>query len=585
MSQNPSSANNSLMKSLFFGEIREDLLFPYPKMPQETRETVSMVIDSIDKFAKEHVHSAKWDEEGKMPREIVSMAAELGLMGLGVPEELGGLGFKQNAYARVFQTLSTVDASLAVTLGAHQSIGYKAVLLFGSDDQKKRWLPKLASGSWVACYCLTEPGSGSDAASIKTKATLSPDGKHYLITGNKLWITNGGIADFMTVFAKTEVKDPKTGEMVEKVTCFGVELPAQGVTVGPPEHKLGIRASWTNAIHFDGVKVPVENVIGGVGQGFKVAMGVLNHGRMGLAAGSVGASKKLISESITHCNERVQFKKKIGEFGMVKEKIARMMSNSYAAESVVFMTTSLIDRGDVDYSIESAAAKVFATEMLWEVVDETVQIWAGLGYMKEYPYERAMRDARINRIFEGTNEILRAFVALSGMQGPGQELAGLADAIKHPLKGLGVVSEFAVRNVRQRVFGQNITKSHPALKKQAAMIEEFAVEFATQVQVLLRRHGRQIHLMQFAQKRLAEVAIDLYAMMCTLSRVTSQIEVRGAEACEYEIALTANFFNRASKRIKSHFGSMDRNDDELMKYIAEKAYELGKPPFDILTDQ
>lgn len=585
MSQNPSSANNSLMKSLFFGEIREDLLFPYPKMPQETRETVSMVIDSIDKFAKEHVHSAKWDEEGKMPREIVSMAAELGLMGLGVPEELGGLGFKQNAYARVFQTLSTVDASLAVTLGAHQSIGYKAVLLFGSDDQKKRWLPKLASGSWVACYCLTEPGSGSDAASIKTKATLSTDGKHYLITGNKLWITNGGIADFMTVFAKTEVKDPKTGEMVEKVTCFGVELPAQGVTVGPPEHKLGIRASWTNAIHFDGVKVPVENVIGGVGQGFKVAMGVLNHGRMGLAAGSVGASKKLISDSITHCNERVQFKKKIGEFGMVKEKIARMMSNSYAAESVVFMTTSLIDRGDVDYSIESAAAKVFATEMLWEVVDETVQIWAGLGYMKEYPYERAMRDARINRIFEGTNEILRAFVALSGMQGPGQELAGLADAIKHPLKGLGVVSEFAVRNVRQRVFGQNITKSHPALKKQAAMIEEFAVEFATQVQVLLRRHGRQIHLMQFAQKRLAEVAIDLYAMMCTLSRVTSQIEVRGAEACEYEIALTANFFNRASKRIKSHFGSMDRNDDELMKYIAEKAYELGKPPFDILTDQ
>jgi acyl-CoA dehydrogenase family protein 9 len=577
-------SQNSLMKSLFFGELREDLLFPYPKMARETSETVSMVLDSIDKFAKEHVHSAKWDDEGRMPREVVSMAAELGLMGLGVPEELGGLGFQQMAYARVFQMLSTVDASLAVTLGAHQSIGYKAALLFGSDEQKKRWLPKLASGSWVACYCLTEPGSGSDAASIKTKATLSPDGRHYILTGNKLWITNGGIADFMTVFAKTEVKDPKTGEMVEKVTCFGLEMPSQGVTVGPPEHKLGIRASWTNAIHFDQVRVPIENVIGGVGQGFKVAMGVLNHGRMGLAAGSVGASKKLIADSITHCNERVQFKKKIGEFGMVKEKIARMMSNSYVAESVVYMTTSLIDRGDVDYSIESAAAKVFATEMLWEVVDETIQIWAGLGYMKEYPFERAMRDARINRIFEGTNEILRAFVALSGMQGPGQELAGLADAIKHPLKGLGVVSEFAVRNVRQRVFGQTITQAHPALKKQAAMIEEFVVEFAAQVQVLLRRHGRNIHLMQFAQKRLAEIAIDLYAMMCTLSRVTSQIQAKGAEACEYEIALAANFFNRASRRIKTHFSTMDRNDDELMKYIAEKAYELGKPPFDIMND-
>ncbi len=584
MAQTKDMSQNSLMKSLFFGELREDLLFPYPKMAKETSETVSMVLDSIDKFAKEHVHSEKWDDEGKMPREVVSMAAELGLMGLGVPEELGGLGFKQIAYARVFQMLSTVDASLAVTLGAHQSIGYKAALLFGSDEQKKRWLPKLASGSWVACYCLTEPGSGSDAASIKTKATLSADGKHYILTGNKLWITNGGIADFMTVFAKTEVKDPKTGEMSEKVTCFGLEMPSQGVTVGPPEHKLGIRASWTNAIHFDQVRVPVENVIGGVGQGFKVAMGVLNHGRMGLAAGSVGASKKLIADSITHCNERVQFKKKIGEFGMVKEKIARMMSNSYAAESVVYMTTSLIDRGDVDYSLESAAAKVFATEMLWEVVDETIQIWAGLGYMKEYPFERAMRDARINRIFEGTNEVLRAFVALSGMQGPGQELAGLADAIKHPLKGLGIVSEFAVRNVRQRVFGQTITQAHPALKKQAAMIEEFVVEFAAQVQVLIRRHGREIHLMQFAQKRLAEIAIDLYAMMCTLSRVTSQIQARGVEACEYEIALAANFFNRAGRRIKTHFSTMDRNDDELMKYIAEKAYELGKAPFDIMSD-
>lgn len=584
MSQQQNSTQNSLMKSLFFGEIREDLLFPYPKMSKESAETVGMVLDSIEKFAKDHVESTKWDDEGKMPREVVSMAAELGLMGLGVPEELGGLGFKQIAYARVFQMLSTVDASLAVTLGAHQSIGYKAVLLFGSDEQKKRWLPKLASGSMVACYCLTEPGSGSDAASIKTKATLSADGSHYLLTGNKLWITNGGIADFMTVFAKTDFKDPKTGEVSEKVTAFGVELPSQGVTVGPPEHKLGIRASWTNAIHFDQVRVPVENVIGGVGQGFKVAMGVLNHGRMGLAAGSVGAAKKLIAASIEHCNERVQFKKKIGEFGMIKEKIARMMSNIYAAESVVFMTTNLIDRGDVDYSIESAAAKVFATEMLWEVVDENLQIWAGLGFMKEYPYERAMRDARINRIFEGTNEILRAFVALSGMQGPGQELAGLADAIKHPLKGLGVVGEFAARTVKQRVFGQNIERAHPLLKKQAAMIEEFAVEFAGQVQVLLRRHGKSIHLMQFAQKRIAEIGIDMYAMMCALSRVTSQIEKRGPDACEFEIALVQNFFNRASKRIKAHLGSMDHNDDELMKYIADKSYELGKAPFDILTD-
>jgi acyl-CoA dehydrogenase family protein 9 len=575
---------NSLMKSMFFGEIREDLLFPYPTMTAETAETVGMVVDSVQKFAKDHVRAAEWDDQGAMPREILSYAAELGLMGLAVPEEFGGLGFKQGAYSRIFQELAGIDGALAVTLGAHQSIGYKAVLLFATDEQKKRWLPKLASGEWVACYCLTEPGSGSDAASIKTKATLSPDGKYYTLTGNKLWITNGGIANFMTVFAKTEAVDKKTGEKVEKVTCFALELPAEGVSVGPAEHKLGIRASWTNAVHFDNVRIPVENVIGGEGQGFKVAMGVLNHGRMGLGAGGVGGAKKIFEAAVLHANERVQFKKKIGEFGMIKEKIGRMMSNIYAAESMVYMTTSLIDRGDIDYSLESAIAKVFSSEMLWEVVDENIQIWGGLGYMKEYPYEKALRDARINRIFEGTNEILRAFVALSGMQGPGQELAGLADAIKHPLKGLGQVSDYAIRKARQRVFGASMEKADPALKKEAAMIEEFAVEFATNVEVLLRRHGKNIHLMQFAQKRIADIAIDLYAMMCLVSRVTSQIQKRGVEKCDLEIALARSFFHRAGVRIRNNFTAIDRNDDDLMKFIAEKAYEQGSCQFDILKD-
>jgi acyl-CoA dehydrogenase family protein 9 len=573
------------MKSIFFGEIREDLLFPYPEMSAETSETVGMVVDSVQKFAKDHVHAREWDEAGAMPREILAQAAELGLMGLGVPEDFGGMGFPQIAYSRIFQELAGIDGALAVTLGAHQSIGYKAVLLFGNDEQKKRFLPKLASGEWVACYCLTEPGSGSDAASIKTKATLSEDGRYYTLTGNKLWITNGGIANFMTIFAKTDAIDKKTGEKTEKVTCFALELPADGVTVGPAEHKLGIRASWTNAIHFDGVRIPVENVIGGEGQGFKVAMGVLNHGRMGLGAGSVGAAKKVFEAAVTHCNERVQFQKKIGEFGMIKEKIGRMMSNIYAAESMVYMTTSLIDRGGVDYSLESAISKVFASEMLWEVVDENIQIWGGLGYMKEYPFEKSLRDARINRIFEGTNEILRAFVALSGMQGPGQELAGLADAIKHPLKGLGPVSDFAIRKVKQRIFGQTIEKSHPLLKKEAAMIEEAVVELSTNIDVLLRRHGKNIHLMQFAQKRIADIAIDLYAMLCLLARVTRQIEKRGAEKCELEIALARSFFHRAGVRIRNQFDSIDRNDDDLMKFIAGRAYELGQCPFDILKDR
>lgn len=577
-----SGVQNSFMKSLFFGEIQEDLLFPYPRMNADTTDNVRMILDSVEKFARDQVKSDEWDKKGEMPREMISYLAELGVLGIAVPEELEGLGLPQSGYARIMQEFGGIDGSLATTIGAHQSIGYKALLLFGTDEQKKRYLPRLASGQLFACYCLTEPGSGSDAASIKTKATLSADGKYYLITGNKLWITNAGIASFMTVFAKTEVEDH--GSKKEKVTCFILELPADGVSIGPSEHKLGIRASWTNAVHFDQVKVPVENVVGGVGQGFKVAMGVLNHGRLGLAAGCVGGAKKALKAAIDHANERVQFQKKIGEYGMIQEKIGRMMMNIYVAESMVYMTTGLIDRKDVDYSIESAIAKVFSSEMIWECTDETLQIWAGAGYMEEYPFQRYIRDARINRIFEGTNEILRAYIALAGMQEPGQELAGLAEAIKYPLKGIGLVSDFAIRKIKQNIVGQTITKSHPALKKLAGVLEEYTVEFATQVEVLLRRHGKSIALRQFAQKRVADIAIDFYAMACLLSRVTQALEKKGVSQCEIELGIVEAFFMRANRRIRGNFKAISRNDDEAMKLIATKAYEIGQYPFDSLTD-
>lgn len=572
---------NSYMKALFFGEIREDLVFPFPQMSAETSENVGMILDSVQKFAAAKFESAKWDEAGEMPLEILTKLAELGMMGMGVPEVYGGLGLPQQGYARVMQEVAGLDGSLAVTLGAHQSIGYKALLLFGSEEQKARYLPRLASGELIASYCLTEPGSGSDAASIKTRAVLSPDGKSYVLNGNKLWITNGGIASFMTVFAKTEVDGH------DKVSCFIIETPTvSGVTVGPAEHKLGIRSSWTNAVHFENVKVPIENVIGGIGMGFKVAMGVLNHGRLGLAAGSVGGAKKALEAAILHANERVQFKKKIGEFGMIKEKISRMMTDIFVAESMVYMTTALIDRAqtdkNLDYSIESAIAKIYASETLWECADENLQIWAGSGYMKEYPYERWLRDARINRIFEGTNEILRAFIALSGMQAPGQELSGLAEAIKYPLKGLGPVTGYVTRRLKRSVVGENISKSHPALKKMAGMLEEYAVEFANQIEILLRRHGKEIYLQQLAQKRIADIAIELYGMTCVLSRMTTMLTNKGAEKCQLELAIAESVFQRANAKIRNNFRQIDRNDDDAVKLIAERAYELGKYPFEPL---
>jgi len=268
---------------------------------------------------------------------------------------------------------------------------------------------------------------------------------------------------------------------------------------------------------------------------------------------------------------------------MVKEKIARMTMDIYAAESMVYMTAALVDRGDTDYSIESAIAKVFASEMVWYAVDENLQIWGGAGFMKEYPYEQWFRDARINRIFEGTNEILRAFIALSGMQGPGEELAGLAQAIRFPLQGLGPVSDFAIRKLKRSVLGVEVNQAHPSLKKMAGSLEEFTVQFANQLEVLLRRHGKKVHLMQFAQKRIADVATDLYAMFCIISRLSHRLEkVKSREECELELSIGEAFFLNASRRIRANFRSIDHNADEAMKSVADQMYELGEYPFDIL---
>ncbi|MFZ9595091.1 MAG: acyl-CoA dehydrogenase family protein [Bdellovibrionia bacterium] len=577
------SVENSLMKSLFFGEIREDLLFPYPQVGEEASDQLRMTLDSIERFAQDKVHSSSWDEKGAMPKEIVADLSELGVMGVAVPEEWGGLGFPQFGYARIMEEMGGIDASLATTLGAHQSIGYKALLLFGTEEQKSKYLPRLASGELIACYGLTEPQSGSDAASIQSRAVLSADGTHYVLSGSKLWITNAGIATFMTVFAKTEVLD-KDGQKKEKVTCFFLELPAEGVSIGPAEHKLGIRASWTNAVYFDQVKIPAGQVIGGVGQGFKVAMGVLNHGRLGLAAGCVGGGKRALQAAIAHANERVQFQKRIGEFEMIQEKIGRMAVNLFAAESMVYMTADLMDRKTVDYSIESAIVKVFASEMIGELTDENLQIWGGAGFMKEYPYERWVRDARINRIFEGANEVLRAYIALAGMQAPGQQLAGLAEAIQHPLKGIGQVSHFAIRVMKRNLLGQSLSRPHSRLQEMTGILEEYATEFAIQVEGLLKRHGRKIALQQFVQKRVADIAIDLYAMSCILSRVTASLEQKSEAQCELELALADSFFVRANRRVRGNFKAMESNDDEGMKRIAERLYEQGKYPFDAGVD-
>jgi len=298
----PFDPQASFGKALFFGEILEDQFFPYPEMDPEEKETVRTLVDAVSKYLAT-VDSTKLDRLGEMPEELLRNMRELGLFGLIVPQEYGGIGLGNTGYARVMEEVAGHDGSIAVTIGAHSSIGFKGLLLFGTAEQMQRWLPKLATGETIAAFCLTEPGSGSDAFSIRTRAEKSGDGSHYLLNGEKLWITNGGIADFFTVFAKTT---PDTPGSRGHISAFVVTRDLGGVTSGPHEDKMGIRASSTTTVRFDDVKVPKENLLGEEGKGFKIAMSILNHGRTGLGAGTPTSASSSASRSAASGSSRTR---------------------------------------------------------------------------------------------------------------------------------------------------------------------------------------------------------------------------------------------------------------------------------------
>jgi acyl-CoA dehydrogenase family protein 9 len=567
----------SFMKSLFHGVIAEGLVFPYPTPSASEVHNLNLMLDSVRRFFEKNVDSAKIDREHTIGDEVMAGLKELGLFGLLVPPEHGGVGLSSTGYARVMQEVAGLDSSVAVSLGAHQSIGMKGILLFGTDEQKRRYLPKLATGEWTAAFALTEPGAGSDAAAIQTRAEPTDDGG-YILNGSKIWITNGGFADVFTVFARTSRAEEGTKP---RITAFIVER-GWGVKSGPNEHKLGIRGSSTTEVYFENVKVPPGNVLGENGRGFKVAMEVLNSGRLGLASGCVGLSKRLIKMAVDRVQERRAFGRPIGEFGLIKDKLSMMMAETYALECMTYMTTGLIDAKVDDYSVESAICKVYGSETLWRTVNETLQIAAGIGYMQDYAYERLLRDSRINLIFEGTNEILRCFIALSGMQGPGRELVEVAKAMREPIKGFGLLTDFAVRKARTVLGRERMTRHHPILNREAVIFEEYTGELAKGVDKVLRKHGKNIAEMQFTQKRTADMAIDLYAIASSIARTTRAIEKRGEEGARREIDFTSIFVSAAEKRLADNVASFDKNDDELRKAAASKTYTDGGYPFDIL---
>jgi alkylation response protein AidB-like acyl-CoA dehydrogenase len=566
----------SFVGQLCFGSIEEDLILPYPTMSPAEQDTFKSIRNSIEQLLKPHEKDFReWDAKGEFPPSFIEELKQFGLFSLIVPEAFGGMGLSTTAYSRTLQELASYDGSVAVTIGAHSSIGMRGLLLFGTEEQKQRYLPKLATGEMIAAFCLTEPGAGSDAASIKTTAVK--DGDHWILNGNKLWITNGGIAQFYTVFAKTGPQSERGN-----LTAFIVTRDMPGVSTGPHEDKMGLRASNTTTVIFDNVRVPATNVLGEVGKGFKVAMKILNSGRTGLGGGCVGAMKRMISLATKQAKERVQFGKPIAEFGLVKQKLGNMVVDCYVTESAVNLVNHLIDSGHEEYAVEAAITKVYGSEAVWRTIDEALQIAGGNGYMREFPYERALRDARINRIFEGTNDILRLFIALTAMNEVGASLKELSQSLKglfdNPIKGFGLLSEYARRRASLATDfikreNSHFTKLHPAVQKQQVLFEEMTRDLATAVDRVLRKHGKNIIGKQFATRRLADIMIQLFVLACTLSRVSTSVQKKGAPGATKELEILDVFAQRVRRIVRANIGQIDENEDELVKSLADFAVD------------
>ena len=461
-----------------------------------------------------------YEKDWPLTRELLLKAGELDLLRVDIPEAYGGLGLDKVSSAYVGEQIGIMP-SFAGSLGAHTTIGTLPIVYFGNSEQKARYLPKLASGEWIGAYALTEPGSGSDALAARTKATLTEDGKHYLLNGQKMWITNGGFADVFTIFAKVDGRE---------FTAFVVERD-MGVVSGREEPKLGLDGSSTTALILENVKVPVENVLGSVGQGHKVAFNILNLGRLKLGTRNIGGAKQALSRAIQYALERRQFGQAIAEFGLIRQKIADMAIRCYIGDAMVYRTLGDVDRAldsvdqtDVEqvlktiesFAVECSINKVWTSEALAFVVDESLQVYGGYGYSKEFPAERAYRDARITRIYEGTNEINRLIIAT--------RLLKNGDLFSTRKEGT----------------------CHDELCELLCGAKEFVLKALTDAQA---KYGETLTKEQEVLGHISDVIIEIYALESALLRTNKLIAARGQDSCATQIDITRAYAGDAADRM------------------------------------
>uniref|UniRef100_A0A0N8ET36 Complex I assembly factor ACAD9, mitochondrial n=1 Tax=Heterocephalus glaber TaxID=10181 RepID=A0A0N8ET36_HETGA len=588
-----SPQSRAFAKELCLGKIEKNGVFPFPEVSQDELNEINQLVKPVEKFFIEEVDPQKIDREGKIPDDTLEKLKSLGLFGMQVPEAYGGLGLSNTMSTRLGEIVS-LDGSIAVTLAAHQALGLKGIVLFGTEAQKAKYLPRLASGEHVAAFCLTEPAR-NDAASIRSRATLSEDKTHYVLNGSKVWITNGGLAEIFTMFAKTEVVD-SDGSVKDRITAFIVERDFGGVTNGKLGDKLGLRGSNICEVHFENTRVPVVNVLGEVGGGFKVAMDVLNSGRFSLGSVVAGMLRKLIELTAEYACERKQFNRKLSEFGLIQEKFSLMAQKAYAMESMSYLTAGMLDHPECpDCSIETAMVKVFSSEGAWQCVSEALQILGGLGYMRDHPHERMLRDARALLFLEGTNEILRMFIALTGLQHAG---CVLTPRIKNLKEGRLAI---ALETITQRMWdtlGRTVDLGlmddpgvvHPSLGDSVAKLEENVYNFGRTVETLLLRFGKTIVEEQLLMKRVANVLINLYSMTAVLSRASRSIRT-GLRDHDQEILLANMFCVEAyfqnlfslSQLEKNAPENLDKQTKKIAQQILEKRAYICAHPLDRMS--
>ena len=505
----------SFAKQLYRGVFDSSRVFPYPEVDTTERQRTEELVRNLKLFCEREIDSAAIDRESQIPASVIQGLGKLGILGLSIPEKFGGLGMSQYAYCRALEQLASHCGSSALMVNAHQSVGLKALQLFGTGKQQERWLRPLATGEQLAAFSLTEPNAGSDAAGVETTAEYDPHKKVYRINGRKQWTTNGSIAQVLTLMAKTEG---------DRITAFIItpDMPGFKVTAKALE-KVGYRGTWTANLEFENMEVPEENILGEKGKGLRICLTVLDYGRTTFGATCTGVAKYLVNRATDYSIARHQFKRPLASFLFVQQKLSEMSAMAYAMDAATYLTAGLIDAEEDDIMLETAILKVFASESLWQILYDTMQIFGGKSFFTTEPFERLMRDARINMIGEGSNEVLRVFIGAVGMRDIGVELQSLLRAVKNPFNGFkalngltGALLRTTSRPVIPVVF--------PLLQNEAQRLSRSIRHFAFSILRLLARHKEAIVEEQLKLNRVAECAISLYTAAAVLSKIDHELK-------------------------------------------------------------